>query len=59
MCNYNCLTNKIKEEWKRGQLAMNCNNKKIGCYHDNSIHFEGNGKCLVKFCKCEKYQERG
>ena len=58
MCNYNCLTNKIKEERKRGQLTMNCNNKKIGCYHDNVIHFEGNGKCLVKGCKCEKYQER-
>jgi len=35
---------------------MNCNNKKIGCYHDNSIHFEGNERCLVKGCKCKKYQ---
>jgi len=36
---------------------MICNNKIIGCYHDNSIHFEGSGKCLVKGCKCEKYQK--
>lgn len=35
---------------------MKCNNRKIGCYHDNVIHFEGNGKCLVRGCKCEKYQ---
>ena len=36
---------------------MICNNKIIGCYHDNSIHFEGSGKCLVKGCKCKKYQK--
>ena len=58
MCNYNCLTNKIIEAQKGEQLAMNCNNKKGGCYHDNSIHFEGNGKCLVRGCKCEKYQQK-
>jgi hypothetical protein len=36
---------------------MNCSNKKIGCYHDNLIHDEGKGKCLVKDCKCEKFEE--
>ena len=35
---------------------MNCKNVKIGCYHDNAIHFEGKGKCLVRGCKCEKFQ---
>ena len=37
--------------------TMNCKNKTTGCYHDNLIHFEGRGKCLVKHCKCEKFQE--
>jgi hypothetical protein len=35
---------------------MKCDNKKIGCYHDNSIHMEGNGECLVRGCKCEKFE---
>lgn len=35
---------------------MNCNNKKIGCYHDNSIHADVDGKCLVRGCKCEKFE---
>ena len=48
MYNYNCL--KI-------DTGMRCNNKKTGCYHDDVIHFEGNGKCLVKGCKCEKYKK--
>jgi len=38
------------------QINMNCNNKKTGCYHDNSIHMDGNGKCLVRGCKCEKLE---
>ena len=37
------------------QLQMNCNNKS-GCHHDNSIHEDGNGKCLVRGCKCEKFE---
>ena len=36
--------------------GVNCKNKEIGCYHDNSIHMEGNGKCLVKDCRCKKFQ---
>ena len=35
---------------------MNCSNKTIGCYHDNSIHLEAKGKCLVKDCKCQNFQ---
>ncbi len=35
---------------------MNCGNKKIGCYHDNWIHYEARVRCLVKDCKCEKFQ---
>jgi len=35
---------------------MNCNNKKIGYHHDNSIHMDGDGKCLVRGCKCEKLE---
>jgi hypothetical protein len=35
---------------------MQCNNKKIGCYHDNSIHSDGNGKCLVRGCKCTEFK---
>ena len=37
---------------------MNCNNKKIGCYHDDAIHLEGKGKCIVKGCKCEKFESQ-
>jgi hypothetical protein len=36
---------------------MNCHNLKIGCYHDNAIHLNGNGRCLVRGCKCEKFQK--
>jgi len=35
---------------------MKRSNKEVGGYHDNSIHMEGNGKCLVRCCKCEKYE---
>jgi len=35
---------------------MQCNNKKIGCYHDSSIHSNGNGKCLVRGCKCMEFK---
>lgn len=35
---------------------MKCNNKKTGCYHDNSIHLDGNGKCIVRGCKYEKFE---
>ena len=35
---------------------MKCNNKEIGCYHDNAIHLDGIGKCIVKGCKCEKFE---
>ncbi len=35
---------------------MKCENKIIGGYHDNSIHMKGHGKCLVRGCKCEKFE---
>ena len=35
---------------------MKCNNKKMGCYHDKIIHLDGNGKCIMKKCKCEKFE---
>ena len=35
---------------------MKCTNSIVGCYHDNTIHMDGDGKCLVRGCKCEKYQ---
>lgn len=35
---------------------MKCNNKDVGCYHDKAIHMDGDGKCLVRGCKCEKYK---
>ncbi len=48
MYNYNCLIEVHR---------MNCNNKEIGCYHDEAIHYEGHGKCLVKGCKCKKFEK--
>jgi len=27
---------------------MKCFNTEIGCYHNQVIHFEGKGKCLMK-----------
>ena len=30
--------------------------KKIGGYHDNSVHSDGNGKCLVCGCKCVEFK---
>ena len=47
---------KIKGQNMSKQI-MNCKNVKIGCFHDNAIHFEGNGKCLVRGCICEKFQK--
>ena len=38
------------------ESQMKCNNKEIGCYHDNAIHLDGIGKCIVKGCKCEKFE---
>lgn len=37
---------------------MNCMNKKIGCYHPSEVHYEGNGKCLVKGCNCQKLVQK-
>ena len=41
---------------RKRHLNMQCNNKKIGCYHDSSIHGDGNGKCLVRGCKCMEFK---
>lgn len=37
---------------------MNCFNDNDGCYHDKAVHFEGNGRCLVKGCICKKFTKR-
>jgi len=42
---------------KKTTQCMNCKNEKVGCYHDNVIHFESLGKCLVRGCKCEKFKK--
>ena len=47
--------NKLKVR-KQIESQMKCNNKEIGCYHDNAIHLDGIGKCIVKGCKCEKFE---
>lgn len=36
---------------------MKCYNTEIGCYHENDIHEDGVGRCLMKGCKCKKYQK--
>ena len=38
-------------------VKMKCNNTKTGCYHEKDIHEDGNGTCLVKGCKCDKYKK--
>ena len=44
--------------WYNRILAtLKCSNKKIGCYHDNSVHLDGNGKCIVRGCKCDKFMD--
>ena len=35
---------------------MKCFNTEIGCYHNQVIHFEGKGKCLMKGCNCQEFK---
>ena len=34
---------------------MKCSNKAVGCYHDNVVHLDGDGRCIVRGCRCEKF----